>query len=176
MGKKHGIYFADTLHSRIAEIKTLKGKSFNKIVNELCLLGYDVYGKRITTSVEALMDDINQRIRDVKKIIKGIDKVKDAILKCGAFSADYEEALFKGIDPTQFFDNSGRLRRRRKGLDELKEEGKISDEEYEAIRYLLKLRKELANQLVWLVLQHKRLNAKKGALGVTVQIPLEKVK
>lgn len=176
MGKRRSIYFAVDVDSRIAEIKTLKGVSLNKVVNELCRLGYDAYGKRITTSVEALMEDINQRIKDVKKVIRGIDKVKDVILKCGAFSSDYEEALWEGIDPSQFIDASGRLKRRRKGLKELKREGKLSDDEEEAIKYLMELRKELAHHLVWLVLQHKRLSAKKDAKRVTVQIPLEKVK
>lgn len=177
MGKRRSIYFADDIDCRVTEIKTLREeKSRNNIVNELCRLGYDAYGKRVTTNVEALMEDINQRIKDLKKVIRGIDGVKDLILKCGAFSADYEQELWEGTDPTQFLDAVGKLRRRRKGINELKKEGKVTDDEEEALRYLMKLRKELANQLVWLVLQHKRLSAKKDAKSVTVQIPLEKAK
>ena len=177
MGKKHGIYFADDVYDIVTTLKTLHGNiSLNKVVNELCRLGFKEYDKFVTTSVEALIEDINRQMKDVKAKIRGINQVKDAILMSGAFSENYRKELNEGSSPSMLMDDRGKRRRVRVGLVELKEQGLVTDVEYEAIHYLIDLREELAQHLAWLVVQHKRLNAKRKGKLVTVQTTVGGVK
>ena len=177
MGKRHSVYFDGDVHKRLTELKTLsEGKSFNKVVNELCRLGYKEYSKYITTSVEALMEDINHQIGDIQKYLRSLNQVKDAILMCGAFSEDYRKELEEGLDPMKIMNDYGRRKRKRVGLKELREQGRLSPIEDEAIQYLLEKREALAQHLAWLVVQHKKLEAKRRDKLVTVQVPLQEVK